>query len=271
MVIENLIITMTTWKKRIGNIPMVVDSLLKQKYQAEKIVINLSSSEFTKKTDDFPTEVRSFLEKHNDKVELYWIEGTNTKQWKKTIPTLLRYPESWVICVDDDRLYGENFVKFLWDKHLECPDVPITVNKGCKVNGFLQHCGYGTLEKAQFYNNFQGVNIEEFYQYASSDTFFTYMLAKNNFRLRSCMRDDSKGYIEIEPLSRSQGTCSPSIIGDMWQLLSKKYGAVKCDDVRSKVNPDDEKYALVEAMGYGGQIVIKQRKKFNKQKIIRRI
>jgi hypothetical protein len=102
--LQNIIVSLTTWKKRIGNIPTVLNTILKQTMSPYKIVINLSSEEFSNKEKDIPEDVLKFIE-NNKTIEINWVEGENSRQWKKFVPTMLKYPNDWVICIDDDKLY----------------------------------------------------------------------------------------------------------------------------------------------------------------------
>ena len=55
---EQLIVSLTTWKPRIGNIPAVLDSIYAQTLPPDKVVLNLSYDEF------IPTEVQSYIDAH---------------------------------------------------------------------------------------------------------------------------------------------------------------------------------------------------------------
>ena len=262
MVNQNIIVTFTSWKKRIKNIPKVLDTILKQTMLPGKIVLNLSSSEFPNKECDLPEDVVSYLNKNN--VEIYWVDGENTRQWKKIIPTLKRYPDKWIICIDDDRLYCENFVENLWKKHLEFPENPITVNGGYRVNGYLQHCGCGTLECAKFYNNFKDVNIDEIRRITeSSDTVYTFLLNKNNYPLIYSGRNSYyRPYNEFEPLSKSDGTCTTRKHLEAWNWLIKKYGEIKTTPKNTI-----PKEAIVNLM-YGDLHVINNKRDLLKKRVV---
>ena len=262
MVNNDLIVSMTSWKKRITNIPEVISSILSQTMKPFKIVLNLSSMEFQQKEYDLPKEVDSFIKEKN--VELYWVDGENTKQWKKFIPTMLRYPDKWVVCIDDDRIYSKDFIEILWKKHLEYPNNPITTNGGYKVNGNLQHCGCGTLECAKFYNNFQDVDINEIRkQTDSSDTVYTFLLNKNDYPLiysGSCKY--YKPYNEFEPLSKTAGTSTVKKHLEIWDWLSKKYGEVKTTPKNTV-----PKEAIVNLM-YGDLHVVNNKKNSFKKRVV---
>ena len=132
------IVTFTSWKKRLGNIPTVLDSIFKQTIKPDKVVLNLSVEEFPKKEEELPSDVLKYLKGHD--VEIYWVEGKNTKQCKKIIPTLFRYPNDIIICIDDDFVYPNDLIETLYKKHLEFPNNPISGNKIRMFNAEC-HCG----------------------------------------------------------------------------------------------------------------------------------
>jgi len=223
----NIIVTVTSWKKRINNLPTVFESILKQTKLPNKIVLNLSSEEFPNKENDIPSSIIDFIKKHNI-IEIYWVDGPNTRQWKKIIPTILRYPNDWIICIDDDRIYWPQFIETLWNKHLQYPNNAITLNRSYKVNGYCQHCGHGTLECAYFYDNFDGIDFEEIRKNTeSSDTTFNYLLNRSGHGLISIDGSDgSRLFNEIEPLRTTRKTGDHNAHIKIWTWLENKYGKI---------------------------------------------
>ena len=69
---ENIIITMTSWKKRIENVPIVLSTILNQSKKPDKIVLNLSSDEFRNKERDIPKSVIDFFEEHKNVSKFIW-------------------------------------------------------------------------------------------------------------------------------------------------------------------------------------------------------
>jgi len=50
----------------------------------------------------------------------------NTKIWKKSIPALLKYPNSWILCIDDDFLYPNDFIETFSNAHKNNPNIPLS-------------------------------------------------------------------------------------------------------------------------------------------------
>jgi hypothetical protein len=213
---EKLIITMTTWRKRIDNLPVVIDSILNQTKKPDKIVINLSEEEFANKEKDIPKNVLDYLNNHKHIVEIYWC-GKNIRTWKKIIPTLKRYPNDAVLCMDDDWIYNKNYIEKLWNKHLEFPNNPV-VYTTVTNHGFYQHCGIGTIDKACYYDNDidKWLNTE-IVDIRDSDSFMTFMAVRHGNPPVSVGEDgvfNAKSYNPVEPFA---GTMGPS-----YDWISKK-------------------------------------------------
>ncbi len=223
---EKVIITMTSWKKRIPNVPQVLSTILKQSKMPDKIVINLSSEEFINKEKDLPNNLIDLINKHKDLIEINWIDGPNTKQWKKIIPSLKRFPKDAVICIDDDRLYHRDFVKRMCALHQLNPNNPITLNVNYKINGMVQHCGHGTLDKLEYYIGILDIVDGEVMANPSSDTMFTYLCYRSGRKIipvdKGALFKDCKLFNEIDPLNKSAKTGDLKIHNAMISILDNK-------------------------------------------------
>ena len=65
-----IIVSMTSWKKRITNVKYVVSSILQGTYKPDKIILNLSTDEFQ---DKHIPIVLKLLEKYTI-VEINWVK-----------------------------------------------------------------------------------------------------------------------------------------------------------------------------------------------------
>lgn len=240
---EKLFVTMTSWKDRIKNLKHVLSTILANTMLPEKIFVNLSEEEFPGKEADLDKDFINFVEE-NPIINIVWIPGKNTKQWKKIIPTLVAHPKDAVICIDDDRTYPKDFIETLWNTHLKNPNFPVTVNHGAVVCGMKQHCGHGTLDKLEYYGNIMDIFTDDIMENPSSDTFFSYMCKRTGREILSTSYDIDKNikiYNEINALHKSAGTCSIRVLKDMVILLDKKFGLDFCNDVKKKSSATENK------------------------------
>ena len=113
---EKAIISLTSWKARIGTVAKTLFSLHKM-CPGFHIVLVLSEDEFPKKEAELPENLMLFVD--NDLVEILWVKQ-NYKSMKKVIFTMKRYPNIPIISADDDCLYTCNYAENLynaWVKH----------------------------------------------------------------------------------------------------------------------------------------------------------
>ena len=106
-----IIVSMTSWPKRIKNVALVINSLLNQTIEPDLIELNLSINQFPNKEKDLPKELNLLLSKKN-KIEINWVEK-NTGVFKKIIPTIkklygLNY---YLLSVDDDIIYRKDYIE----------------------------------------------------------------------------------------------------------------------------------------------------------------
>jgi len=173
----DIIVSMTTHRGRISNIPKVLKSILNQTYKPAKIIINISIEEF-KNERSIPDDVFHFIMTNN--IELNW-EKTNTKVYKKIIPTLLKYKNSLVLSIDDDFIYPTTMIEDFYNIYKKNPNSPISGNRITKF-GMDCHCGCASLVQYKFF----GIYIEDYLKYyshcPSSDIFFTMTALKNGYK-----------------------------------------------------------------------------------------
>ena len=112
----DLIISMTSFPKRIFNIKYTILSLFKQSVKPKKIILYLAEDEFPNKENDLPSDLLLFK---NWGLEIRWCE--NIMSYKKLIPALHDFPNEIIVTVDDDVYYYENWLEILWREHEKYP------------------------------------------------------------------------------------------------------------------------------------------------------
>lgn len=166
---EEIIVSMTTWKPRMHNIPIVLDTIYAQTIQPNKVVINLAYDEV------IPKDILSYISEHQ--IEINYVP--NTKVYKKFLPTLLKYPEACVINIDDDCIFPPNMIEDFMVMHKKYPQFPISGNK-VVLFGLQCHCGCASLTKYEFFGKYlNDIDDELMCNCASSDIVYTYIASKN--------------------------------------------------------------------------------------------
>ena len=140
---EIVIVTLTSYRERLSNLPVVLDTVFSQTIPPDLIVLNLAYEESVQ--DD----VLAYLEQHH--VEINRVP--DTKVYKKLIPTLIKYPEACVISIDDDFLYPKDMISDFLAIHQKYPQFPISGNREI-LFGMKCHCGCASLTKAEYFGDY---------------------------------------------------------------------------------------------------------------------
>ena len=144
---ERILVTMTSWHKRIGNVETVVKTLLNQTLPADKIILNFCIQDFPNLEEDFPESLRSLIEEHHQ-IETYWyIE--NYKAWKKHLHVIeIAGDDDLIISTDDDHLYPSDFIEKMYVSYCYYgKQYPITLNRILLTHNCWCFNGPGMLYK----------------------------------------------------------------------------------------------------------------------------
>jgi hypothetical protein len=118
--VDNLIVSLTTYGKRINDLKYTLYSLIVQTIQPEKIIVWLSKDEYNSELSLIPKELSVFW---GYGVEFRFCE--DLRSYKKLIPALLAYPEYNIVTADDDIFYKKKWLEKLWKLHLKKPNTII--------------------------------------------------------------------------------------------------------------------------------------------------
>lgn len=115
---DEIIVTLTTYPKRIKYVHKTIQSLIDQNLKAKKIVLWLAKEEFPNKEEDLPQDL---LKLKGENFSICWCE--NLKSYKKLIPSLKKFPNSILITADDDLLYPKYWLEKLYLSYLDNKEV----------------------------------------------------------------------------------------------------------------------------------------------------
>ncbi len=113
---HEIVISLTTYGKRIETAYLAISSLMRQSRKANRIILWLSEEEFSGK--ELPATI-TLLEKRG--LEIRFCQ--DLRSYTKLIPTLRLCPEAAIITVDDDVMYDISLIDRLVRAHLAEPDV----------------------------------------------------------------------------------------------------------------------------------------------------
>ena len=144
---ERILVTMTSWHKRIGNVEAVVKTLLNQTLPADKIILNFCIQDFPNLEEDFPESLRSLIEQHHQ-IETYWyIE--NYKAWKKHLHVIeIAGDDDLILSTDDDHLYPSDFIEKMYVSYCYYgKQHPVTLSRLLLIHNGWCFAGPGMLYK----------------------------------------------------------------------------------------------------------------------------
>lgn len=190
---EKIIVTFTSYKPRLGNLPTVLDTIFAQTLPPDKVVLNLAYDEV------LPAEVRNYLDLHN--VEIYRV--ADTKVYKKLIPTLKRYPNDIVISIDDDFLYPKGMIQELVSIHDANPNNPIGGSHWPYKGLMVPHCGCASLTKSKFLGDFIDIIDDDLIQHCPCDDIVYAYLSVLNGHPYICTRN--KYFLNMQPYNETNG------------------------------------------------------------------
>lgn len=212
---ERIIVSLTTWSKRIGNIPVVLDTIINQTRQPDLVVLNLAYDEMV------PDSVQHYIDSNN--IEINRVE--DTKVYKKLIPTLKKYPDDCVISIDDDWLYPNNMIADFINIHKQHPDFPISGNT-VVLFGMQCHCGCASLQKACYFGDFiDSIDNGVIQNCPSDDIVYTYFSNKAG---HPYLRTSSLFYENMTPfnneISYTQSEVRSNGIETSFDYLIQRFG-----------------------------------------------
>lgn len=109
---SDVIVSFTSFPKRIGVVWLVVECLLRQTYPPKKIVLWLSRDQFPS-MDSIPRRLKKYVDKAV--LELNLVEG-DIRSHKKYWYTVQKYHLQPIILIDDDIIYDSHLIENLLNK-----------------------------------------------------------------------------------------------------------------------------------------------------------
>ena len=153
---ERIIVSLTSWYKRIGNVKTVVESLLNQTLPASKILINLCTEDFPNMEEDLPEDLLELVRNNSNVVEIYWFVE-NYKAWKKHLYALeIAEDNDLILSADDDHLYPSDHIENMYVSYCYYgKKFPVTLNKVMLVHNFWSFNGPATLYRKSDWGNYK--------------------------------------------------------------------------------------------------------------------
>ena len=114
---QKIIVSLTSYPKRIGTVWLTVETLLRQNMKPDMIILWLAREQFPKGINDLPVDL---IRLQNRGLTIKFCD--DLRSHKKYYYALQEYPEDLVILVDDDMFYPRDLVQKLFQLHSKYPD-----------------------------------------------------------------------------------------------------------------------------------------------------
>ncbi|MDE7239159.1 MAG: glycosyltransferase family 2 protein [Lachnospiraceae bacterium] len=115
---RELIVSLTTIPSRIDSVYLTVESVLRQTYKPDKIILWLAKDEFRNAV--LPD---SLLEQRKRGLEIRYCD--NLRSHKKYYETMKRFPEALLVTIDDDIYYSEHLLENLVHAYTHHPNAVV--------------------------------------------------------------------------------------------------------------------------------------------------
>lgn len=207
---RQIIVSLTSFPLRIGVVWMVVESLMRQTMKPHRIILWLSKEQFSS-LDVLP---KKLIEQCGRGLEIR-IEDGDIRSHKKYAYAFKEFPNDYVILIDDDILYPENFIS----------ELLIDMDKNDRVN-----CSYGAIMKYNIMN--------ELLPYEEWPIFI-----EKNIDIKSFFFGTGGGTAFI-PSMLHKDTCNMELAyklcplaDDVWLNAMCRLSGIKCVKVRGQLIP----------------------------------
>ena len=115
---EDLVVSLTSFPKRIKYVWLTIETLLRQRVLPSKIALYLSKCQFPNEHLDLP---KSIIKLQKRGLDIRFVDD-DLRSHKKYLYAMRDFPDKCVITVDDDCLYPEDIIEALWKTHVRYPN-----------------------------------------------------------------------------------------------------------------------------------------------------
>jgi len=120
---RRLIVSITSYPRRIGTIGMTLETIFAQTRPADKVVLWLAKEQFPALEGDLPESLMELV--RSGKLTIGWCD--DLKGHKKYFYALQEYSEDVVVTIDDDLLYPKDMLATLYKSYLMFPNAVSTM------------------------------------------------------------------------------------------------------------------------------------------------
>ena len=120
---RRLVVSMTSYPRRIGAVAEVLEHIYAQSRKADEVVLWLAEEQFPNREEELPENLKCLIAQK--KLTVRWCD--DMKGHKKYFYALQEYAEDVVVTIDDDLLYPRDMLETLYKSYLLHPDAVSTL------------------------------------------------------------------------------------------------------------------------------------------------
>jgi hypothetical protein len=217
-----IVVSITSWVKRIGYVKKVIESIMDNSINPDRVYLNLSKIEFG--DIELPKDLVTYFES-DERLIINWVDGENTKTMKKVFP-ILQYldDEDIIITADDDILFPKDLIESrIRDFNNFGGKYSITSNK-CAIGVFnnmnvASAISLYTKKMLKHWDEYVNSDIIKTY---NDDRTYAYILCLSGFLNKPCSKYDVKELLRSYSLSLTETSMS----ANKQIIVARNYDAV---------------------------------------------
>ena len=217
-----VVVSITSWMERIVYVKKVIESIMDNTIQPDRVYLNLSKSEFV--NIELPKDLVAYFES-DERLIINWVDGENTKTMKKVFP-ILQYldDDDIIITADDDIIFPNDLIESrIKDFNAFDRKYSITSNK-CSIGIFrnMNVASAISLYTKRMLRNWDRYVNDDIIKTYNDDRTYVYILWLNGFLNKPCSKYDVKELLKYYSLSLIETSMSAR----KQVIVAKKYDVV---------------------------------------------
>lgn len=203
-----IVVSITSWVERIVYVKKVIESIMGNTIQPDRVYLNLSKSEFV--NIELPKDLVAYFES-DERLIINWVDGENTKTMKKVFP-ILQYlnDDDIIITADDDIIFPNDLIESrIKDFNAFDRKYSITSNK-CSIGIFrnMNVASAISLYTKRMLKNWDRYVNDDIIKTYNDDRTYVYILWLNGFLNKPCSKYDVKELLKYYSLSLTETSMS---------------------------------------------------------------
>lgn len=217
-----IIVSLTSWTKRIKYVKKVVESIMNNTRLPDRVYLNLNRTEF--EDTSLPEDLIRYFNT-DERLVINWVDGENTKTMKKVFPILKYIDEDDIIIdADDDILFPEDLIESRINdfKKYDCKCC-ITSNPKTSIgfNGEMKVVSAMSLFTKKMLKNWEKILTKDVIKTYNDDRTYLHLLWLNGYKDIPCSK-----YNVFELLEKYSLNLDGSMTKNRTCLIGKKYDEV---------------------------------------------